>query len=187
MPLRQVLTSLLVVLAALALAACGSSSKKKSSSTSSTPAQQPATLALSISESGKKASYTAPATTRGGLVNVTLRNKGKGPHSAQLVAIGNHTVAEVKKSIAGNKTPSWAHLLGGSPSVAPGQTGAATVVLPADNYIILDFGSQGGPPTYKTIKVTGGAAGTLPSTPTTVTAAAPAKDKYKWHVGGPLK
>jgi hypothetical protein len=133
---------LLVIAASLALAACGSSSKSKSSSTS-TPTSKPTALAISISESGKKATFTAPASTKGGVVNVTLQNKGKGPHSAQLASIGNHTPADVLKAAGGNKLPSWVRLVGGAPTVGPGQTGAGTIRMAAGNYVILDFGSMG--------------------------------------------
>jgi hypothetical protein len=186
---RRTFTIVLVALAALALAACGSS-KKKSSSTSATPAQQPTTLSISVREKGKKASYTAPASTKGGLVTVTLQNNGKQPHDAQLVLIGNHTPAEVLKVLGSNsgKTPSWLRGEGGAASANPGQTSTGTVILPPGNYLLIDVGSMGnGPPGYKTLKVTAGQSGPLPSTGTNVTAAAPAKDKYKWQINGPLK
>lgn len=186
---RQVLTIVLVALAALAVAACGSS-KKKSSSTSSTPAQQPTTLSISVSEKGKKASYTAPASVKGGLVTVTLQNNGKAPHSAQLAKInGNHTPAEVLKIVGGNsnKTPSWIRGEGGPGNALPGQTSTSTDVLPPGNYLIVDGGNMNGPPGYTKLTVTAGQSGPLPSTGTSVTATNPAKDKYKWRISGPLK
>jgi hypothetical protein len=185
------LTIFLLALGSLALAACGSSNKKSSSTgTSSTSAGQPTTLSISATESGKKASYTAPATTKGGLVSVTFQNNGKAPHSAQFVKIdGNHSAAEVLKAIGGNstKTPSWIHGEGGPGSALPGQTSTSTDVLPAGNYLILDGGNMSGPPGYKKLTVTAGPSGSLPSTGTSVTATAPAKDKYKWQISGPLK
>ena len=187
---RQVLTIVLVVLAALAVAACGSSKKKKSSSTSATPAQT-VSLSLGIAEKGKKASFTAPASTQGGIVNVTLHNKGKTPHEAQFArADPGHTIKDVLKAAAGNGPPPWAHLVGGVSAVAPGQTGTATLSLAAGDYFVLDTANgpgPGGPPAVKALKVTGGAGGSLPSTPTTVTAASPSKDKFKWVINGSLK
>jgi hypothetical protein len=182
---------LLAVVTSLALAACGSSGKKQKSTTAS-PASQPTALSLTISDSGKKSAFTAPASTQGGLVTITLQNQGKKPHSAQLASIGAHTPVQVLKALGGKGPPPWAHLVGGTPDVAPGRTGTATVVLGAGNYAIIDFGAMGGgggsgPPAFKALKVTGGAGGSLPSTPTTVTAAAPAKDKYKWQISGPVK
>lgn len=185
----KTLTIVLVALAALALAACGSS-KKKSSSTGSTPAQQPTTLSVSVTEKGKKASYSAPATIKGGLVTVTLQNNGKAPHSAQLAKInGNHTPAEVLKVVGGNntKTPSWIRGEGGPGTALPGQTSTSTDILPAGNYLIVDGGNMNGPPGYKKLTVTAGQSGPLPSTSTSVTAANPGKDKYKWQISGPLK
>lgn len=186
----KMLTIVLVALSALALAACGSSKKKTSSSTGATPAQQPTTLSISATESGKKASYSAPATIKGGLVTVTLQNNGKAPHSAQLARIeGNHTPQEVLKAVGGNnkKTPSWIRGEGGPGNAPPGQTSTSTDILPAGNYLIIDGGNMNGPPGFKKLTVTAGQSGSLPSTGTSVTAAAPAKDKYKWEISGPLK
>jgi hypothetical protein len=185
------LTAFLLMLGAFALAACGSSNKKSSSSsTSSSSGGQPTTLSVSATESGKKASYSAPATVKGGLVTVTFKNNGKQPHSAQLARIdGNHTPQEVVKATSGNsnKTPSWIHGEGGPGTTDPGQTSTSTDILPAGNYAILDGGSMNGPPGYKKLKVTAGQNGSLPSTDATVTAAAPSKDKYKWQISGGLK
>jgi hypothetical protein len=187
---RHIFTIVLVALAALALAACGSSKKKSSSNSSSSSAGQPTTLSVSVSEKGKKASYSAPASIKGGLVTVTLQNNGKAPHSAQLAKInGNHTPAEVLKAVGGNnrKTPSWIRGEGGPGNALPGQTSSSTDILPPGNYLILDGGSMNGPPGYTKLTVTAGPSGSLPSTGTTLTAAAPAKDKYKWQISGPLK
>ena len=91
-----------------ALAACGSSSTK------------PSKLSLSISEQGKKASFTAPKSAKGGLVDVTFKNSGKAPHGVQFVQYtGGHTAADVFKQIGAgsNKTPSWIKGLGGTTAV----------------------------------------------------------------------
>ena len=188
LPLTLTLVALLI--GALALAACGSSKKKSSSSSSSSSSSgQPSTLSISATEKGKKASYSAPATVKGGLVTVNFQNNGKTPHSAQLARIvGNHTPQEVLKAVGGNnnKTPSWIHGEGGPGNTNPGQSGTSTDVLPAGNYLILDGGNQNGPPGYTKLTVTSGPSGSLPSTGTTVTAEAPAKDKYKWQINGPL-
>jgi hypothetical protein len=189
---RLTLIAVLLLIGSLALAACGSSSKSKKSTSTTATASKPAVLPLTISEKGKKASFTAPASAKGGLVTVTLRNGGKKPHSAQLALLdGNHKPAELLKTLGAPKgPPAWVHLVGGPSSVAPGQTGDSTVVLAAGNYAVVDFGGPGGgngPPALKTLKVTPGAGGMLPSTATTVTAAAPGKDKYKWQISGELR
>ena len=184
------LTVFLLLLGSLALAACGSSKKSSSSSTSSSSGGQPTTLSISATEAGKKASYSAPASVKGGLVKVTFKNNGKQPHSAQLARIdGNHTPQEAIKATSGNsnKTPSWIHGEGGPGNTDPGQTSSSTDNLPAGNYVILDGGGMNGPPGYTKLKVTAGQNGSLPSTDTTVTATAPAKDKYKWQISGALK
>ena len=161
------------------LAACGSGSTKATS------------LSISISEKGKKASFTSPKSAKGGLVDVTFRNDGKAPHGVQFVQYtGNHTSADVLKQIAAgsNKTPSWIRGQGGTPAVPGGQTGTATVNLDAGNYVLIDSASLGGPssgpPTTAAMKFTSGDTGNLPSTPATVTANHTGKDKYAWDISG---
>ena len=74
----------------VALAACGSGSTKATS------------LSISISEKGKKASFTSPKSAKGGLVDVTFRNDGKAPHGVQFVQYtGNHSANDVLKLVFG--------------------------------------------------------------------------------------
>jgi hypothetical protein len=166
------------VTAVAALAACGSSSTK------------PSKLSLSISEQGKAASFQAPKSAKGGLVDVSFKNNGKAPHGVQFVQYtGGHTAADVLKAIGSNsnKTPSWIRGLGGTTPVQGGQTGAATVNLPAGNYVLVDSGSLGpstGPPTTGQMKFTSGDTGDLPSTSATVDANRTGKDKYAWNISG---
>ena len=182
-----------VLAPALLLAAGCGSSKKSTSSTA--PTTTPATLALSISESGKTSKFSAPSSTKGGLVAVRLTNTGKKPHGAQLFRItGGHTIQQAIQATAGesNKTPDWIRAQGGIGATPPGQSQAATVNLPAGKYAVVDFGGaeegpNSAPPAIAEVTVTPGAAGSLPATATTVTAIAPAKDKYKWQISGPLK
>jgi plastocyanin len=178
---------------ALALGACGSSksSSSSSSSASASGASSGQTVSLSISESGGKAQYTAPSTAKGGLATVTLKNQGKTPHSVQFVLVrGNHTAAEVVKQLnsSSSKTPSWIRGAGGIGVTAPGQTGTATLSLTAGKYVLTELpGPRSGPPAATQLTVTSGKAGTLPSTPTTVTAATAGKEHYKWQISGSLK
>jgi hypothetical protein len=167
------------VTAIAALAACGSSST------------EPSKLSLSISEKGKTASFQAPKSAKGGLVDVSFKNNGKAPHGVQFVQYtGGHTPADVLKAVGGNssKTPSWIRGLGGTTPVPGGQTGAATVNLPAGNYVLIDSGSLGGPssgpPTTGQMKFTSGDTGDLPSTSATVDANRTGKDKYAWNISG---
>ena len=127
-------------------------------------------------------------------MTVQLANKGKTPHSAQLIRIlGSHTIPQALMTLGGqpNKTPSWLHAEGGIGVAEPATTASTTVDLPAGNYAIVDIagaqGGQGGPPAFAALTVTPGQPGTLPANPTTVTAAAPSKDHYKWEISGPLK
>jgi hypothetical protein len=171
-----------VVVAGLLVAGCGSS---KSSS--------PTPLNMSIAEKGKAASFTAPASAKGGLVTVKLTNSGKAPHGVQFIQYtGGHTMADVLQQLGGksNAIPPWAKLEGGVGSVAPGQTGTATVNLPQGNYVLVDAAALGGsgpssgPPATAGIKLSGGSSGDLPGTDGRVTAATNGKDKYKWEISG---
>jgi len=165
--------------AVAALAACGSSSTK------------PSKLSLSISEQGKAASFKVPKSTKGGLVDLSFQNNGKAPHGLQFVQYtAGHTAADVLKTVASgsNKTPSWIKGNGGTPAVAGGQTGTATLNLPAGNYVLIDSAALGGPssgpPATAEMKVTSGDTGDLPSTSATVDANHTGKDKYAWNITG---
>ena len=183
------LTIAVALVAALPLAGCGSKSKSKSASKQPTPGA--AALDVSITESGKTAKYSVPSTVKGGVVNLTVTNNGKQPHSAQLVRIeGNHSAQDVLKAVGGNskKTPAWVRGEGGVGVALPGAPSTATLDLPAGKYLVGDLGGQThGPPGYSQFTVAAGKSGTLPSTPTTVTAANPSKDHYKWQLSGNLK
>jgi hypothetical protein len=176
-----------VAVAAIVLAGCGSSKSKTASSATSSA---PTTLALSISESGKTAKYSAPASIQGGLVTVKLTNNGKKLHGAQLIRItGRHTLAQAGAVLSSesHKIPNWIRLQGGVGGAPPGDTASATTNLPAGKYAIVDFTAEEGPPVFAAMTVTPGTAGTLPSTATTITAAAAGKDRYRWQIAGPLK
>lgn len=185
-----------VVLAlAIAIAGCGSSSKKSTTAASGQAATTPTTLALSISEAGKASKFAGPASVKGGVVTVQLANNGKSPHGAQLVRIlPPYTIEQALKTLGGEsrKTPSWLHAEGGVGAAGPGGSASATVSLPAGNYAVIDFlgaesGQGSGPPAFAPLTVTPGQEGALPATGTTITAAAPSKDHYKWQISGPLK
>jgi hypothetical protein len=180
----------LALVAALAVSACGKSKKK-----SAAKAPGANTLSLTISDAGKTARYTAPTTVKGGLLTVSLTNDGKAPHQAQLAMIGSHSPQEVFKivSASGNvKVPAWLRAEGGVGATPPGKAGTATVNLQPGKYVVFDppNGPSGGsgPPAYSLFTVTAGAPGSLPSTPTTVTANEVGKDKFRWDLSGaPLK
>jgi hypothetical protein len=170
----------LLPVAAVALAACGGTEKKKATK-----------LAITVTQSGKSVSYQAPSSVKGGLVRLSVTDRGKVPHSAQLIRIeGNHTTREALKIISGNSTkaPDWIRAEGGLGGVPPGQTLHATLNLAAGKYVIADVGGPtSGPPAHKDLTVTAGSKGSLPSTPATITGAEPSKDHYRWDVAGALK
>jgi hypothetical protein len=169
--------------AAALIAGCGGSSNPK-----------PTKLSLSISEQGKAATFQAPKTASGGLTEVSLANKGKAPHGVQFIQYtGNHTAADVQQQLgnsSSNVIPEWVKLQGGIGSVAPGQTGTATVNLPEGNYVLVDAtalggpGPSSGPPATADMKLSGGSTGDLPSTSGQITAENPSKDHYKWDISG---
>jgi hypothetical protein len=178
---RGVLVLFIAVVAAMAfMGGCGSSSSS-----------EPAKLSLKIGEEGKKSAYQAPKSTEGGLVEVKLANQGKAPHGVEFIQYtGSHSEEEVLKELGGNsrKIPSWIKLQGGIGTVPPGQSDTADVKLPEGHYVLADAaafsGLSSGPPATAPLEVSGEASGELPSTPATVTAANPAKDKYKWETSG---
>jgi hypothetical protein len=179
---RGVLTLVAAATATALIAGCGGNGNSSSS---------PTTLSLKISEKGQKASFQVPKSAPGGLVAVNLTNQGKAPHGVQFIQYtGGHSQGDVLKQLGSNsnKIPSWIKLWGGIGSVAPGQTDTADVNLPAGNYVLADAaafsGPSNGPPATASLKVTAGTSGDLPSTPATVTAANPAKDKFKWQISG---
>jgi hypothetical protein len=175
------------------MAGCGSSSHKKATAgaVAGTSGGAAKTVALSISESGTSAKYAVPASVQGGLVNFELTNKGKVPHSAQLVRVASgHTVMQALQLLGSNssKTPSWVFAEGGLGYVPPGQTVSVALNLPAGTYLVADVGGpRTGPPAYSQFNVARGTSGPLPRTPVTITAAQTGKDRYKWKFSGPLQ
>jgi hypothetical protein len=148
-------------------------------------------VSMSISEQGKKASFTAPKSAKGGLVDLTFKNNGKAPHGVQLIQYtGNHTFADVLKQLGSqsNKTPEWIKGQGGTPAIPGGQSDSATLNLAAGNYVVVDSASLGpgggAPPATAEMKFTSGDTGDLPSTPATLKAARTGKDKYAWDISG---
>ena len=169
-----------VAIAAAGIAGCGGSDNDK-----------PTQLSMTISENGKTASFQAPKTTKGGLVQVNLTNKGQAPHGVQFIQYtAGHTAADVQQQLGSNsnKIPSWIKLPGGVGVVPGGSTQSATVNLPAGNYVLVDAAALGGPssgpPATAQMTVSSGSNGDLPDTSGDVTAAATGKDKFAWEISG---
>jgi hypothetical protein len=171
---------LAAAIGAAAVAGCGGSSNPK-----------PTALNLSISEQGKSASFQAPKTTKGGLVEVTLANKGKAPHGVQFVRYtGDHTVADAQKQLNSNANtvPDWLRAEGGIGIVPGGASQTATVNLPAGNYLLADAAAGGpgggGAPATAQLTVSSGETGDLPDTPGKVVADETGKDQFAWDTSG---
>jgi hypothetical protein len=183
----------MAVVLALTLGGCGGTSHKKAgtSGAPAAPGGPSRAVALSISESGTTAKYTVPTSVQGGLVNFQLTNKGKTPHSAQLVRVASgHTVQQALQVLGSNstKTPPWVHAEGGLGPVAPGLTLSAALTLPAGTYLVADVGGpRTGPPAFSQFTVTRGTSAPLPSTPVKITAAQTGKDRYQWRFSGVLQ
>src|SRR4051794_21015477 len=167
--------------AAAVIAGCGGSSNPEATK-----------LSMSISEQGKAASFTAPKTTKGGLVEVTIANHGQAPHGVQFVQYASgHTADDVKKQLGSNssKTPDWLKAEGGTGAIPGGSTQTATVNLPAGNYLLVDSatlgpGGGGGPPATAEMAVSSGDTGDLPDTSGKVTADETGKDQFAWEISG---
>src|SRR5687767_10447899 len=96
-------TSLAAVAAlALGAAACGDDDESKNEGGKvDTGSEQPATLQLTVTEQGKKATLKAPATVKSGVIKVSLKNEGKKVHEAQIVRVtGGQSGEEVVKAVS---------------------------------------------------------------------------------------
>jgi plastocyanin len=162
-----------LAVAALSLSACGGDDDSGGGG----EAEQPAQLAITLEEQGKKATLEADQpTTEAGTVELQFTNNGKSPHSVQLARVDEgHEAEEVLQAgeawASGKKPlPEWAHLAGGIGSVKGGESGTATVQLEPGKYVALDTNAEGVPP-FAEFEATGEAGGgELPSTDATIEA-----------------
>lgn len=171
--------ALLAALSLSLLPACGSDDE--SGGGGSGGSEEPTAVAVEITESGKKSTVKFPKSVEAGLVELSYENSGKAPHSVQLARVdGDQTAAQVKKvgTEEGAPIPDWIHGAGGVGTVAPGQSGTATVVLePGSYYAEDDEGDEGG---IAKFEVTGEATESeLPSTDATIVAS-----EYKFETTG---
>ena len=190
---QRTAAALAVALTGTALAACGSSSSSTSTtgtagSSASAATGAASSLKFSVTEAGKSSAITGPSSASGGLVQLSLQNQGKMPHSVQLVLVlGNHTTDEAFRLVSSNsdKTPTWLRAIGGVSTTAPGQTNTAVVNLLPGKYLVTELGgpsSQGVPAKTELTVSTGSHAGALPATPATVTAATAGSNRYRWDI-----
>ena len=189
----------ILLLAALGTAACGSDSKK-STTAAATPAPAtatPTTLAVTTSDApGKRFTMQAPATIKGGLVQINFTNASKAPHELGLIRVdGTRTLADVLKIVNTSgpvKIPAWIHAEGGVSTTAPGKSGTSTQNLPAGHYFVTDTetGGNDSAPAPSTrgasaeFDVTPGTNGALPATPATIKIVTDRKDHYQFQPTG---
>jgi hypothetical protein len=95
-------------------------------------------LRVTVSESSKgRLTYSAPRRVRAGLVRMTLHNRGRRRHKAQLFRVdGNHSIAEAQR--VRRRLPDWYRWEGGVGMTAPGRTASITQRLQPGKYYITD-------------------------------------------------
>lgn len=101
----------------------------------------PTRFAVTATEAGKQLRLSVPKSVAAGLVTVTLMNRGKAFHEAQLIRIDQgHTPQAALKVIAaeGAPTPGWIQPAGGTGPAPPGGKRSATQQLRPGNYIVYD-------------------------------------------------
>lgn len=153
--------------AALVAAGCGSDEQK-----SSTPPQPQTSVVIEQTGGKKDAKLSAPASVKGGLATVSLKNSSQAPGGAQLVRVeGNHPTSEVLKAgnswgEKGTPLPEWIRLQGGTGAAKPGETRTVTEVLTPGNYVVLNTDTG----LHAEMKVTGSGSGSAPSAAAKVTA-----------------
>jgi hypothetical protein len=144
---------LAVLLAAAALcavpAACGSDDDSNDDS-GSEPSAETAAVTFETTEPSKgKVAISGPDTVEAGVVEITLKNSGKGRHDAQILRVeGNRSAEQVISNTIdsgeGAPIPDWVTDGGGLGAVAPGESATVTEVLKPGTYYVLDSESAEG-------------------------------------------
>jgi len=146
---------MLLVVAGLALLpACGSGTGGK-----------PETVDIEVSGDAKKVEVKAPATIKGGLVTMNLKNSSQGPRDAQIIRVeGDQSAKDVLKVIEsqGGPIPDWLQDGGGVGETAPGKTGTVTQNVAEGKYVLVAAPSEDGEPATAELQVEGGSEGELP-------------------------
>ena len=124
-----------MALAAIAIGGCG----KEEEAPKALP------LLITVKEtSAHRFSYSAPRSIPAGLVRMTLENKGKKPHKAQLFRVlDGHSVRDALRA---RRLPKWLISAGGVRVTAPGARASATQRLAPGTYYIAGSGRERGWP-----------------------------------------
>jgi hypothetical protein len=176
-----------VLLAAAALclvpAACGSDDDDSSGGGAADTSETAAVTFETTEPSKNEVAIDGPKEIEAGVVEITLKNSGKGRHDAQILRVeGNRTADQViSNSIdsgEGAGIPEWITDGGGLGTVAPGESATVTEVLEPGTYFLLDSESsaENAPPNARKggvakFEVTGEpTTAELPETDATITA-----------------
>ena len=138
-------------------------------------------LRITVADKGKgQSTLVAPTSAEPGLVEITLENRGKRLHDAQLFRVaGGQTAAETIGALgrvlqAGAPLPDWLTYAGGVQATEAGASQTVTQALDPGTYYIGDIEGTSGPPEPSTVPqiVVSGEAGDseLPESESTVRA-----------------
>ena len=144
---RTTRAMVLAAVAALALtgAGCGSDDDDDGGGQQ---AAQPSRLAIELSGSAKKPTFTVPDSVKGGVVEIQFTSAVEGEHSAQLIgATDGHTPQEALAAGSawadkGKPLPDWAIVAGGTGDVKQGESTTVTQELPPGSYLVADLASN---------------------------------------------
>jgi hypothetical protein len=173
--LRPRLLALLAATAlSISLVACGDDDEDGEGA----EAQQ---LTITVNDKGKgQSTLRAPDTAQAGVVEMTLQNRGKRPHDAQLFRVAGgqtaaQTIAALGRALEGGAAlPGWLTYAGGVRPTEAGGSQTATQVLEPGTYYVGDVEGTSGPPDPKAVPkiVVSGELGDaeLPEADATVTA-----------------
>jgi hypothetical protein len=146
---RTTRAALLAAVAALALtgAGCGGDDDDNDDGGAQQP-PQPSRLAIELSGSAKKPTFTVPDSVKGGVVEIEFTSSVGGEHSAQLVgATDGHTPQEALAAGSawadkGKPLPDWAIVAGGTGDVKKGESTTVTQELTPGTYLVADLASN---------------------------------------------
>jgi hypothetical protein len=167
--------AVLLALGALGLAACGDDDDDGGGE------GEAQALRITVADKGKgQSTLEAPTSANAGLVDITLENRGKRLHDAQLFRVaGGQTAAETIGALgqalqAGAPLPDWLTYAGGVQATEAGASQTVTQALEPGTYYVGDIEGTSGPPEPSTVPkiVVSGEAGDseLPESESTVRA-----------------